>query len=266
MLNRNRQNGFTLLEMMMVLAVVTVFSALAWAAFGPASHQYSPRNTANSIAAAVQTARMRAVTSSLCHELVIVAGTSDWAKTNVSVPAGGWMIAQANMPWCPSDGTVAKFGPETVLADYSGYSGTVGSWDNPGGMINIGMQMPKPAAQADRPDDFSVVYGVKCCNKDGGTCAAPTSSLATAAGNPYPIAFLTYPDGRIRIVTDSNYSGCDGNSNRFTIYVGTQRTFNNNYKIVQDDSGAEAGAANTSLQYSVYIEGNTGKVKVVNGW
>jgi hypothetical protein len=224
---------------------------------------------------------MRALSTGSCHAVYLRAGSQDWAKTYVTVPAGGWMVAQGNIPYCTTDGASMKFGDENIL-DYSGAA----PWNDPHGqLIASSLNIPKAVGSGQKDQTTWVsIFGLNCCTRedevDGGvpgytgSCNAPNNSLFSMLGQDNSnIIFLFYPDGRIRLldaISGSNhlYSGtaglslCTPTAQRFTVYVGSTKTFNNN--LSKSTAGSEKDFAD--LQYSITIDGNTGRVRVQKGW
>jgi general secretion pathway protein H len=86
------QAGFTLLEMLVVIAVMALILALV-TQFGPArSHRLEAQAAAQNIANAMRTARGRAIAQGQPVKLVLPA-VPGWLSVTVQAPAGGIIFA-----------------------------------------------------------------------------------------------------------------------------------------------------------------------------
>jgi type IV fimbrial biogenesis protein FimT len=113
-----RQRGFTLIELVVVLAVLAMMMAVALSNVRSALPHYRLLNASRRLAATIHMARTRAILNSLEHRVTNGGGTSGWQMEEGDQPFG-------SSSWSASDESV------DLTADYCGVS--IAQW--PGDIV-----------------------------------------------------------------------------------------------------------------------------------
>jgi prepilin-type N-terminal cleavage/methylation domain-containing protein len=113
MRHANRQRGFSLIEMMVVVAIIAILSALVIGLNGR-TYGANSQNTAQELAGLFNTCRMRAVSTRRWHRCEVTATgmtMSQWSATGLTVPSGTCTPPATNC-WQPQ--TVTPFGTNVI--------------------------------------------------------------------------------------------------------------------------------------------------------
>ncbi|MBI5526499.1 MAG: prepilin-type N-terminal cleavage/methylation domain-containing protein [Deltaproteobacteria bacterium] len=250
--NTKGESGFTLIEMMIVVAIFCVLTALSWSALSPTHHEYEVKGTATQLSLMFKTLRLRAISTGSVHALVVNfndlndfdMGGKAKARTNA------WESFQGNLPIHSTGATL--YGNETVYTGPPAERGTIDgapSW----GMPLQALTGVASRAEKMTPDQSAVdIFGMRDC-----TCTSNCGACPVPAQKTDQMWFVFYPNGSVRQKDAPNQT-------EYTIYLGMGRFYSNNYKY--DSTVTTDAPANVQNRWKVMIHRNTGRVKLMKGW
>lgn len=257
-IQRTAEYGFTLLEMMIVVAIFGILAALSFGALTESHHDSEVRGTANTLAGTIKSARLRAITTGLEHIMIInFRSTANSAVVigNEPLQNDTWVVFQGNMPF---NSVPTLYGDERVL-ELAGGGLTMASIvsGTPArplqGLSHLNLRTEKTGYLSD-------IFEIRNCacetNNCNATCPAP---LTSAVEYNLDEGILFQPNGTVTSMLSNNTVLLN-----FTIYLGVRMRVSGTYAA--DAAKNAAHDLNRGSRWRIVVYGTTGRVKLLRGW
>ncbi|MFA6034312.1 MAG: prepilin-type N-terminal cleavage/methylation domain-containing protein [Myxococcota bacterium] len=248
------QSGFSLIELMVVLAVIGIAVSLSWSALSPTRHTYESRAQAKMFSQLLRATRMQAVAKGLCHMMVVNFDNVPY-NSNVTkpIPAEGWAIYQGNIPLCEAN---PRFGNELVTTDLSQQQ-----WG-----VKVGFPIESlsghQVAESVNMHNYLDLYSIRKCFCTAQTCSN-SSKCDTDAFSSGTVRFYFRPDGTFYIdpVEDPAETESANYISDGTVLFGASKELSSSYRVISKEV-----KNNVSSQWMVYFNGSANRVKELKGW
>ncbi|MGB9599062.1 MAG: pilus assembly FimT family protein [Myxococcota bacterium] len=242
------KKGFTLLEMMIVVAMFAILAAISVSALTPTVNSIDAKSYAQEVARNLRLCRVRAIANTVDHLFVMNLDDSNTYKTQDGgiAPNGISLYSGDGFSMSPTRAnTSVRWGNESAPEP----TGLKGPFNNLGPRLSFIQGLQGRFRTEAIGSIYVDIYSVEPCPNN--ICpGVPTQKNSVEA-------FRCRPDG-----TMSRYTGnINEDRGRFRIYIGNNTSMTSNYEI--RGSGT---LNNIADQYMIDVITFTGKVRLCTGW
>lgn len=242
------KKGFTLLEMMIVVAMFAILAAISVSALTPTVNSIDTKSYAQEIARLLKLCRTRAIANTVDHLFVMNLDDANTFNTQDGgiVPNGISLYSGDGFSLNPTRANITvRWGNESAPEP----TGIKGPFNSLGPRLSFVQGLSGRFRTQAVGQMFVDIYSFEQCPNN--VCPAVPSQKNTVE------AIRCRPDGTMSVYNGTQFEL----RGRFRIYIGNNTGLTNNYQI-----STTGTLTNVGDQYMVDIITFTGKVKLCRGW